>query len=168
MTELLQAVKNTWRYRAPSFSFSFHFLWSLSRVLFPSSSFLWTNHLLGMPVELIILHETEYTALWSEKVRCMPAHASTCMIQVSHFPRQHCIIKDTGQEKLLALFFPSQWTKCAGRTASIHRMVLCELGKHRCLFWNWDERMKDGGGIIYSMFTCGVSYEFTLKFRFYR
>ena len=25
-------------------------------------------------------------------------------------------------------------------------MVLCELGKNKCLFWNWDERMKDGRG----------------------
>ena len=47
-------------------------------------------------------------------------------------------------------------------------MVLCELGKNKCLFWNWDERMKDGRGTIYSsMSTYGVAYELTLKFRLY-
>lgn len=39
-----------------------YFLQRLSRVLFLSSSFFWTNHLLCMPMAPIILHEIAYKA----------------------------------------------------------------------------------------------------------
>lgn len=104
------------------------FLMDLSRVYFPHLTIDLEIILLGMPVELIILHETRIHSSLSQKVRCTPANVSTCMIQVSHF-QQHCIIKDTRRREADSSVLPTTVNKVCWKNSKYTPYgPLAELG----------------------------------------